>query len=748
MKIPIFEQHDSSDCGVACVASICAHYGKDVSISKLRELLGTDAFGTSINGIAGALDKLDFASRCVYVDRESFEKGSYSLPAIARVVRRDGTAHYVAVYSVKKGVVKLMDPAFDIVQKKTSDEFCKDFDGGMILMVPNENFVRSKESAKSMFSSFVTLLAPHKGLFLTAIVISIILTVFGIVLAIFNKILIDNIIPYQEENQLLMFAIVLMVVTITQTLLSAFRTHAVLYLSQKIDIPLMLGYFKHIFRLPMGFFASRKTGDIVTRFQDASIVKDILTGTALTVAIDVAMVTIVGAVLYTTNTELFAITLLMTLISAVLIYCFKKPYRKLNRKSMEQGARLNSQIIESINGVETVKTNSCETHVMDRIETEYIKSVKIGFRGGVLNNIQGSLSSFVMSAGNLAMLVAGGYLVIGGEATLGTLVAFMSLAGYFIDPIGRLVSLQLSIQEADISLKRLAEIYEVEEESDIEEGKDASAIEDGISSVEISDVSFRYGSRPLTLENISMTIAKGQKIAVVGRSGCGKTTLSKLLLKFYTPESGAIRFNGTDAKDIDAFALREKIGCVPQSTELFSGTIKENIVLGLGNVAKGDLDHACERSGCTEFIWHLPAGYDTFLDENGGGLSGGEKQRILIARALLRKPSFMILDEATSNMDFTTERKVYDLIFDKLNGMTMMIIAHRLSTIRKCDSIYVIDGGRIAECGTHEELMKLGGLYKEMWSSQVGDPDYPSGEDGRKNTEKGKTEYQGIVEYE
>jgi len=376
----------------------------------------------------------------------------------------------------------------------------------------------------------------------------------------FNKVLIDEIIPYGLDDQLKIFAIVLILVILTQVILGAFRQHVILYISQKIDIPLTLGYFEHVFRLPMNFFASRKTGDIVTRFQDAGVIKNVLTGVALTAIIDVAMVVIVGVVLYTMNVTLFGIVLVLTIVSAILIFLFRAPYRKLNKKSMEQNARLNSQVIESLNGIETVKTNTSEELVMERIETEYIKTLKLGFRGGVLSNLQNSLSSFAGGVGNIGILVMGGLLVIGGQTTLGTLVAFMSLSAFFIEPINRLISLQLSIQEANISLKRISEIYGVEEEEDIESEKDSSILNEGIKDVIMENVSFRYGVRPLTLNDVSVAIPKGKKIAVVGRSGSGKTTLSKLILKFYIPEDGRITFNGTDLKDIDAFAIRERIG--------------------------------------------------------------------------------------------------------------------------------------------------------------------------------------------
>jgi len=689
---------------------------------KLRELLGTDISGTTIKGITEAVGKLGFEAKAVRVDKESF-RGGFTLPAVAHIVKKDGTSHYVVIYSINKrnGTVRYMDPAEEYLQKASADEFFESFDGVIVMMVPNENFIKSKEAAKSVLSSFLALLSPHRKLFIVAIAASVILTIIGIVLSMFNKVLIDEIIPYGLDDQLKIFAIVLILVILTQVILGAFRQHVILYISQKIDIPLTLGYFEHVFRLPMNFFASRKTGDIVTRFQDAGVIKNVLTGVALTAIIDVAMVVIVGVVLYTMNVTLFGIVLVLTIVSAILIFLFRAPYRKLNKKSMEQNARLNSQVIESLNGIETVKTNTSEELVMERIETEYIKTLKLGFRGGVLSNLQNSLSSFAGGVGNIGILVMGGLLVIGGQTTLGTLVAFMSLSAFFIEPINRLISLQLSIQEANISLKRISEIYGVEEEEDIESEKDSSILNEGIKDVIMENVSFRYGVRPLTLNDVSVAIPKGKKIAVVGRSGSGKTTLSKLILKFYIPEDGRITFNGTDLKDIDAFAIRERIGCVPQNVQLFSGSITNNILIGKPNATPNEISSACKLAGCEEFIKKLPAGYNTFLDENGGGLSGGEKQRIALARVLVKRPDFIILDEATSNMDFITEQQIYDTIFNKMKDTTMLIIAHRLSTIRKCDSIHVMDEGKIIESGTHDELINKNGFYYKLWESQVGE---------------------------
>lgn len=369
---------------------------------------------------------------------------------------------------------------------------------------------------------------------------------------------------------------------------------------------------------------------------------------------------------------------------------------------------------------------------MDKIETDFIKALRISFEGGVLNNIQSSLSSAISNLGNLALLLFGGYLTIKGDMTLGTLIAFTSLTGYFIDPIGRLVSMQLSIQEADISLQRLSEIYDVEEENESEAGKDK--FDEKIEEVEISNVTFAYGTRPPVLTDVSIHIGKGEKVALVGRSGCGKTTISKLMLKFYEPQDGAVKFNGRNIEEIDSFSLRERIGCVPQDVRTYSGSIRENLLMGLP-ASKEELDRACDISGCTEFIRRLPAGYDTFLDETGGGLSGGEKQRLMLARAILRNPDLLIMDEATSNMDYVTEKTTFDLIFKKLKDSPMLIIAHRLSTIRNCDRIYMMEHGKVIEEGTHDELINMKGAYYKLWSSQTGAETANGSEDGSEEEE-------------
>lgn len=309
-------------------------------------------------------------------------------------------------------------------------------------------------------------------------------------------------------------------------------------------------------------------------------------------------------------------------------------------------------------------------------------------------------------------------MIMSGEITLGSLMAFSSLSGYFMDPIGRLISLQLSIQEASISLKRISEIYEVEKEQ--EDDTDKIKLEKLDGDIELNNVTFRYGSRSPVLKNVTIKIPKGKKVALVGESGSGKTTVSKLILKYYSPEEGEVKINDYNIEELDLYSLRENIAYVPQNVELFSGSIRDNLILGKANANYEEIKVACENSGCKEFVEKLPGKYETFLEEAGGGLSGGEKQRIALARAILKKPKFLILDEATSNLDFISEAKIFDTLFKKGKNITMLIIAHRLSTIRSCDIIYVMDNGKVVEFGDHDTLLKKKGYYYKLYVSQVG----------------------------
>lgn len=719
MRYTFVKQHDATDCAAACLSMICLHYKKETTITQLRDIMGTDLKGTNLIGLSKCADSLGFTSQAVRVDREGF-MSDFTLPCIANVITKEGMSHFVVVFkkkhTKKEDYVVIGDPANDLM-KITVDEFYKTFTGTLLILKPNTNFISEKSKNGSMFNRFIKLLTPHKKLFAYSIVASVILTVLGIVSSLFNKILMDEILPYKLKNSLLLVVIIFALLSVVQIVIGFVRQWMMIYLSQKIDIPLLLGYFKHIYKLPMKFFATRKTGDIITRFSDSFTIKDIFTNIALTLIMDIAMAIITGVILFNMNLSLFGIIICLTICSILLVFIFKQPYKKINEEQMQQSSILNSQIIEGLHAVETIKGNANEETELDNIEKEYIKSLRIGMKEGMLSNVQNSISEFISTVGNLVLMYFGIKQVIDGNLSLGSLMAFTTMAGYFMDPVGRLVGLQLQIQEANISMKRLTEIMDYEtEQSD----GDYTELEHIDGDVEIRNVTFRYGNRKPVLNNVSFSIPKGHKVAIVGESGSGKSTIAKLLLKYYELETGNITIDGVDINEFDNESIRRAVSYVPQTIELFSKSIYDNIRVSKMNSTLEEVKQAAKEADAHEFIKKLPMQYYTYLQEAGNGLSGGEKQRIALARAFLKKSDFYILDESTSNLDFATENIIFDMIYNKLKNKSMLIIAHRLATIKNCDMILVLDNGEIVEQGTHDELLLKEGRYYKLWNMQQG----------------------------
>lgn len=722
MRYTFVKQHDATDCAAACMAMVCLHYKKETTITLLRDMMGTDLKGTNLIGLSKCAEELGFMSQAVRVDREGF-LSKYTLPAIANVITKEGLSHFVVVFKITDKYVIVGDPAKDL-EKLEIDEFYKNFTGAMLLLKPNEKFVGGKLKGTKMFDRYVKLLLPHKKLFIYAILASFLLTVLGILSSLFNNIIYDEILPYQQKDVLKIMLVVFLGISLTQIAVSFIRQWMLVHLSMKIDIPLMLGYFEHIYKLPMKFFASRKTGDITTRFSDAFTIKNIFTNIALSLVMDISMALITGIILSQMNLKLFGIILFMTIVSILLVFIFKQPYKKINEEQMQQAAILNSEIIEGLRAVETIKGNANEETELECIEREYIKSLRIGYKESMLSNVQGTISSVISGIGNLVLVYVGISSVINGDMTLGSYMAFTTLAGYFMEPIGNLVNLQLSIQEANISMKRLSEILDYEREAGMDGDIEAEHIYQELEKVEgdiaFNHVTFRYGNRKPALSDVSFTIPKGKKVALVGASGSGKSTIAKLMLKYYEPEEGEITIDGVDIKDYKNDSLRRVISYVPQNIELFSKSIFDNIRVSRQNSTLEEVKAAAKAADAHDFIKRLPMQYYTFLEEAGNGLSGGEKQRIALARAFLKENEFYIMDESTSNLDFATENIIFDMIYNKFRNKSMLIIAHRLATVKNCDLIIVLDKGQIVEQGTHEELLERKGQYYRLWEMQQG----------------------------
>lgn len=716
MRYTFVKQHDMTDCAAACLAMVCLHYRKETTITKLRDMMGTDIKGTNLVGLSKCADELGFVSQAVKVDREAF-LSAYTRPCIAHTITKEGLSHFVVVFKTSPKYVIIGDPAKDLARIPV-DVFFETFAGSLLILKPDGRFEKGAVKGEKVFSRFVRLLLPQKKLFVFAILASLMMTALGIVSSLFNKTIMDEILPYRLKGALLAALLIFAAIALTQVFIGFMRGWAMLFLSQRIDIPLMLGYFRHIYSLPMRFFATRKTGDIITRFSDAFTIKNIFTNIALTLIMDIAMALITAVILFKINLPLFGIIVLLTAINILLVFCFRQPYKKLNVEQMQQASILNSEVIEGLSGVETIKGNANEETELENIEREYIRSLRIAFREGMLSNVQGVVSGAVGTVGNLVLMYFGALQVIDGEITLGTLMAFMTLAGYFMDPVQRLVGLQLQIQEAQISMKRVAEILDYEKEQ--EDKSQWQEFEGASGDIGFKGVTFRYGHRKPALNNVSFTIPKGQKVALVGASGSGKSTIAKLLLKYYDPEEGSITVGGVDIAEFSNDSLRRRISYVPQGIELFSKSIYDNIRATKVDATLDDVKEAAKAADAHDFIRRLPLGYHTHLEESGKGLSGGERQRIALARAFLKTNDFYILDEGTSNLDFATENIIFDMIYNRFRDKTMLIIAHRLSTVKNCDTIIVLDKGEVIEQGSHDALIAKEGMYRRLWEMQQG----------------------------
>jgi ATP-binding cassette, subfamily C, bacteriocin exporter len=708
-------QHDASDCAAAVMSTVLLVYKSEMSIMKLREIIGTDAYGTSVKGIVDGFEKLHFNVKAIRTTASEITK-EMTFPAIAHINTKEGLNHFVVIHKIVRGNQLLIaDPSEGLVKMKI-EEFEQCFTGVLVLMVPTSEFEKISYKNKELLDLFVALILPQKRMLLTIILASLLLSVIGILSSLFTKVLMDEIIPFQLKNSLYIFLIVFGIVTLVQNLLTAFRQHILLFLSRKVDIPVLIGYYNHIIHLPYQFFATRKVGDIITRFQDAMTIKDIFTTVSISLVMDILLAGITGVVLWNLNSKLFGILLIMVAVNILLIYFFKKPYKKLNHEQMEAGAILNPQLIESIKNIETVKSQGDEKSQINKLENKFVSMLKIDYREGVLTNIQGVISLFIGSLGNIIFMGVGALSIINGEMSIGDLLVFQTLSQYFTEPIQSLVSLQLTFQEAQIAMKRLNELMSIDRE-DSNENLLSEVHMDG--DISFKNITFAYGSRPPIIDNLNLTIPKGSKVAFVGESGAGKSTVSRLLLKFIAPLEGKITISGYDIEDIDYRYLRSRIAYIPQNIELFSGTIIDNLRVGNPTATYEEMVLACKKSGASEFIDKLQNRYGAFVEEGGSNFSGGEKQRIAIARSLITKPDIYIFDEATSNLDSFSEKKIQNLIFNNNSEKTMIIIAHRLSTIVHCDMIYYLDNGQIIEKGTHQELMALNGKYAKMAAFQM-----------------------------
>lgn len=703
-------QMDMRDCGVAALASIAKHYGSDFSLAHLRELAKTTKEGTTALGITEAAKKMGFETKAIKANMELFDMTDIPYPFIVHVNKERKLQHFYVVYKAKKDYLIIGDPDPSVkVTKMSKERFKQEWTGVAIFLAPAPSYKPHKDKKNGLLS-FLPLIIKQKTLITYIVLASLLVTLVNIVGSYYLQGILDVYIPNNMKSTLGIISLGLVITYILQQLMAFSQSYLLRVLSQRLTIDVILSYIRHIFTLPMSFFATRRTGEIISRFTDANSIIDALASTILSLFLDVSIVFIVGSVLVLQNIRLFLLTLVALPIYTVIIFAFLKPFEKMNHDVMQSNAMVSSAIIEDINGIETIKSLTSEELRYQKIDSEFVDYLDKSFKLSKYENIQTSLKHGAQLILNVAILWFGASLVMDSKISIGQLVTYNTLLSYFTNPIENIINLQTKLQSAKVANKRLNEVYLVASEF---EGT-TSMTSKLSGNITFHDVSYRYGFGTYTLSDLNLTIKQGEKVSLVGISGSGKTTLAKMIVNFYEPNQGNIRLGNMDLKMIDKKQLRQYINYLPQQSYIFSGSILDNLTLGASpDITQEDILMACQIAEIRADIEAMPLGYQTELSD-GAGLSGGQKQRLALARALLTQAPILILDEATSGLDVLTEKKVINNLM-QLIDKTIIFVAHRLSIAKQVDRVIVLDKGKLIEEGSHQELINKQGFYYHLF---------------------------------
>lgn len=707
------KQHDIKDCGAACLASIGNHFKVNLPIARIRQYANTDKRGTNVLGIIEAAEKMGFIAKGVKGGLSSIDK--IPLPAIAHLITKEQLHHYVVIYKVEKSKITVMDPGFGKMEVYTFEDFQKIWSGVLILFAPNDDFKVSNEKT-SAIKRFWGLIQPHKTILYQALVGAIVFTILGLTMSIYIQKITDYVLVDGNRNLLNLLSISMIAIILLQAYIGSKKSIFVMKTGQLIDAKLILGYYKHLLHLPQRFFDTMQIGEITSRINDAVKIRSFINEVAIEMIVNVFIVIFSFSLMFTYYWKLALVILLVIPFYAVIYFILNKFNKKVERNIMENAAELQTQLVESITHIRTVKEFGIEEFSNIKTENKFVKLLFTTFKSG-LNGVFASTSTqFLASAFTVILMWIGSGYVIDRAITPGELFSFYALIGYFTSPVASLIGMNKTAQNALIAADRLFEIMDLERE---ETENKVELQKDNIGDIRFENVSFRYGSRIEVFKNFNAIFKKNETTAIVGESGSGKTTLIALLQNLYPIKEGKICIGDYDTQFIHYKSLRQLIGVIPQQLNLFSGNIIENIALGASFPDIQRVLALSKQLGITEFVEKLPNGFETQIGENGAMLSGGQKQRIAIARALYKNPEILLMDEATSSLDTNSEKMVKEVIDNfKLQRKTIIVIAHRLSTIANADTILVMKNGAIVESGNHLNLLEQKKEYYNLWSKQ------------------------------
>lgn len=708
------KQRDITDCGAACLASISEHYKLRLPVARIRQLAGTDQKGTNALGLVKAAEQLGFTAKGVKGGVDSLPK--IPLPAIAHVLVKDVLQHYVVIYAVSDKLVRYMDPGDGQIHKISIDDFAKIWTGVLILLVPGEDFA-VKNDKVSNIARFIYLIKPHRSILIQCLVGAAIYTALGLSTSIYIGKITDFVLVDGNKNLLNLMSVGMLIILFLRLVLGSLQNLFMLNTGQQIDARLILGYYKHLLKLPQRFFDTMRVGEIISRVNDAVKIRVFINDVSISLIVNLMIVVFSFTLMFVFSWKLALIMLIIIPFYLIIYLTINRLNKKQERKVMEDSADLESQLVESLNSVKTIKQFGIEDFANLKTETRFIKLLNTIYCSGVNSIFSNESTAFVTFLFTIILLWIGSYFVIDNEITPGALFSFYAVIGYFTGPVTSLIGANKTVQNALIAADRLFEIMDLERED--EENKiEFSAKMNG--DISFEHISFCYGTRTKVFDDFSLTIPKNKITAMIGESGSGKTTLAVLLQKLYNLNGGKIYIGEHNLDYFSNNSMREHVATVPQQLDLFSGTLIENIALGEFKPDMERIVTICKNLGILPFIEKLPKGFTTHVGEHGVGLSGGEKQRIAIARALYRNPEILILDEATSSLDSQSEHQVQQAILDfNRQGKTVIIIAHRLSTVMTADKIVILEQGKLIEEGTHIELYREGTRYYAMWQKQI-----------------------------
>ncbi len=718
MYIPFTHQLDAMDCGPACLKMVTDHYGRAVSLQNLREKCHILREGVSLAGISEAAESLGLRSLAVKVSYNSVtdQPGltEFPLPCIAHWEQR----HFVVVYKINKNYVWIADPAHGKI-KLTKEQFkkswCSDGDQGIALgLEPSPEFYQTagEQPSTGVWSSLIPYLTPHRRMlvqFMIGIVVGLLLQVM---FPFLSQTLIDSGVQNQDLNLVTLILIAQVILYVSQTFVQFLQSWIILQIGKRINVSLISDFLIRLMRLPLGYFDSKNVGDLIQRIQDNNRVESFLTGSVLNIFFTFLSVFVFSGILLMYDVSIFGVFMLFSTLYVVWVSAFMKRRADLDYLAFQQSSDNQSTLFEMINGMQEIKLQGSER----KRRWKWIDIQAILFRiqskSLALRQYQDFGAVFFNRMKDVVITYLAARAVLDGSITLGTMFAIQYIVGQLNAPFDQFIGFIRSAQDARISLTRMAEITDVtpEEEPNVQTIRDIPKEAD----IVLDGLGFSYTPlSPQVLSNVDLTIAAGKVTAIVGASGSGKTTLLKLLLGFYPTTSGKISVGNIPLQAINKSAWRAKCGTVMQDGYIFSDTIGNNIAESDDVVSFVSLDKAIHVANIQDFVYSMPLSYNTMIGAKGTGVSQGQRQRILIARAVYKDPEYLFFDEATN------ERTIMENLNHFFQNKTVVVVAHRLSTVKNADKIVVLDAGKIVETGTHRELVALLGKYWELVQNQL-----------------------------